>query len=297
MQSRTITLAVLAVVLIGAVLAWSAGSFLTSVSLRPVVLPSDVQAQAVEMLTAGKGRVSGSFMRGQGRGGLLLLHGIRGSRLDMLVRARFLHRLGYSVLLIDLPGHGASPASTMTFGLREADGVRAALTYLRQQVPHQRIGVIGVSLGAASLVLCEACPKVDAVVLESMYPTIQEAVEDRLRMRVGWLAVPASKLLLWQLPLRLDITPEQLRPIARMRELRAPVLIVSGSEDMHTTSAETKRIFEAAAEPKQLWLVTGATHQNLHDFASSDYERKIAAFFSDNLLGDAAMQTAALPAP
>jgi uncharacterized protein len=224
MQSRTIVLAAIAVVLIGTVLTWSAGSFLTSVSQRPVVLPSDVQAQAVEMQTRGQGRVSGSFMRGQGRGGILLLHGIRGSRLDMLVRARFLHGLGYSVLLIDLPGHGASPAPTVTFGLREADGVRAALTYLRQQLPNQRIGVIGVSLGAASLVLCEACPKVDAVVLESMYPTIQEAVEDRLRMRVGWLAVPASKLLLWQLPLRLDITPEQLRPIARMGELRAPVL-------------------------------------------------------------------------
>ena len=297
MRTRTILFVFLAVALIGTVLTWSAGSFLTSVSLRPVVLPGDVQAQAVEMQTRGQGRVSGSFMRGQGRGGILLLHGIRGSRLDMLMRARFLNKLGYSVLLIDLPGHGASPASTMTFGLREADGVRAALTYLRQRLPQQRIGVIGVSLGAASLVLCEACPKVDAVVLESMYPTIQEAVEDRLRMRVGWLAVPASKLLLWQLPLRLDISPDQLRPIVRMGELRAPVLIVSGSEDMHTTSAETRRIFEAAAEPKQLWLVTGATHQNLHDFASSEYERKIATFFSHNLLGEDLMQTAALPAP
>jgi len=65
---------------------------------------------------------------------------------------------------------------------------------------------------------------------------------------------------------------------------------------MHTTSAETRRIFEAAAEPKQLWLVTGATHQNLHEFASGEYERKIAAFFSHHLLDGDDMQTAALPA-
>jgi pimeloyl-ACP methyl ester carboxylesterase len=129
--------------------------------------------------------------------------------------ARFLRRQGYAVLLIDLPGQGASTASAVTFGLREADGVRAALNELRRRVPGKRIGVIGVSLGAASLVLCHNCGRVDAIVLESMYPTIEDAVADRLRMRIGALGGPLSVLLLWQSPLRLGIHPDELRPIDR----------------------------------------------------------------------------------
>jgi len=43
------------------------------------------------------------------------------------------------------------------------------------------VGVIGVSLGAASLVLAKPDPAPSAVVLESMYPTIEEAVSNRLR--------------------------------------------------------------------------------------------------------------------
>jgi alpha-beta hydrolase superfamily lysophospholipase len=190
---------------------------------------------------------------------------------------------GYTVLSIDLPGQGASTASAVTFGLREAHGVRAALDELRRRVPGQHIGVIGVSLGAASLVLCNDCGHLDAVVLESMYPTIEEALANRLRMRLGALGGPLSTLLLWQLPVRLGIRPEQLRPIGRMRELKAPVLVAAGSDDRHTTLPETRRLFAAAARPDDLWIVQDAAHVDLHSFAPAEYERRIGAFMARHL--------------
>jgi alpha-beta hydrolase superfamily lysophospholipase len=228
-------------------------------------------------------RVAGSWLPGRGRGAVLLLHGIHGDRRDMADRARFLNAQGYAVLLINLPGQGASTASFVTFGLREADGVRAALEELRRRAPGQRIGVIGVSLGAASLVLCRDCPPVDAVVLESMYPTIEEAVANRLRMRLGPVGGPLSALLLWQLPLRLGIRPDALHPITRVAEVKAPVLIAAGSADLHTTLPETQRLYEAAAQPKALWVVEGAAHVNLHAYAPEEYERRIGAFLAAHL--------------
>jgi fermentation-respiration switch protein FrsA (DUF1100 family) len=140
--------------------------------------------------------------------------------------------------------------------------------------------VIGVSLGAASLVLCRDCGRVDAVVLESMYPTIEEAVADRLRMRLGSVGGPLSRLLLWQLPLRLGIGAGQLRPIDRIAALEAPVLVAAGSADLHTTLPETRRLFAAAAEPKALWIVEGAVHVDLYAFAPADYERRVGAFMA-----------------
>jgi alpha-beta hydrolase superfamily lysophospholipase len=281
--SLSVCLTVFAVaVLLGAGLVWTIGSSLIAVEPHPVPLPG-LGAEDVQLRAAPDQLVAGSFLPGRGNGAVLLLHGIHGDRRDMAARARFLQAQGYAVLLIDLPGQGASTAARVTFGLREADGVRAALEELRRRAPGQRIGVIGVSLGAAALVLCRDCPPVDAVVLESMYPTIEEAVANRLRMRLGPVGRPLSALLLWQLPLRLSIRPEALHPIARIGELKAPVLIVAGSADLHTTLPETQRLFAAAAQPKDLWIVDGAAHVNLHAYAPAEYERRIGAFLARHL--------------
>ena len=275
-----IVLAIL--VLVGAAIVWAIGSKLIAVEPRPVALAGP-GFEDVVLRAAPDQRVAGSWLPGRGRGAVLLLHGIHGDRRDMADRARFLNDQGYAVLLIDLPGQGASTASFVTFGLREADGVRAALVELRRRAPGQRIGVIGVSLGAASLVLCRDCPPVDAVVLESMYPTIEEAVANRLRMRLGPVGGPLSALLLWQLPLRLGIRPDALHPIQYVGDVKAPVLIAAGGADLHTTLSETQRLFEAAAQPKALWIVVGAAHVNLHAYAPGEYERRIGAFLAEHL--------------
>jgi fermentation-respiration switch protein FrsA (DUF1100 family) len=203
----------------------------------------------------------------------------------MIDRARFLKRAGYSVLLIDLPAHGESPGERITFGARESAGVQAAIVFLRTALPNDRIGVIGVSLGAASLVLARPNPSPDAVILESMYPTISEAVADRLAIKLGAIGRPLAPLLLCQLPLRTGITPGELRPIDAITTLNAPVLIVAGTEDRHTLWSETERIHSAASGPKALWAVQGAAHVDLHRFAGEEYERRVLDFFAGWLRG------------
>lgn len=268
--------------LVGIAVVWLAGSSLIAAKPYVVRLP-DLDAEAVSLHACSDQLVAGSYLAGRGRGAILLLHGIRSDRRQMALRARFFQRQGYAVLLIDLPGQGASTASAVTFGVREANGVRAALAELRRRAPGQRIGVIGVSLGAASLVLCRDCGHLDAVVLESMYPTIEEAVANRLRMRLGPAGGALAPLLLRQLPLRLGIAPEQLRPINFIGQVNAPLLIVSGDADRSTTPAETMRLFEAAAQPRQLWLVPGAAHVDLHAFAPAEYERRVGDFMARHL--------------
>jgi uncharacterized protein len=245
--------------------------------------PADLRAIEVSLAVSPHDRVYGWFAKGAGRGSVLLLHGVRGDRRQMLDRARFLHADGYSVLLIDLQAHGQSPGDRITFGAREAGGVGAALRYLRGQLPDQPIAVVGVSLGAASFVLSRPTIKVDAVVLESMYPTIDEAVANRLNMRLGSVGNLIVPLLLWQVPLRTGIAVGDLRPIDAITALRAPLLLAAGKEDRHTTWAETERIYAAANPPKELWAVDGAAHIDLYSFASNDYKTRILAFFAKHL--------------
>lgn len=111
-----------------------------------------------------------------------------------------------------------------------------------------------------------------------MYPTIEEAVSDRLQLHIGPNGAKFAPLLLWQLPLRLGISPEQLRPIEHLPSLSTPLLIVAGTEDRHTILAETKHIFQVAKQPMELWLVEGAAHVDLHAFNPKEYESRISSF-------------------
>lgn len=284
--------ALIAGFIIGIVLALSAsyvvGDRLSSPALRLIGLPpSDLEAQTVRIPISSGEYLAGWFSRGNsGSGGVLLLHGVRSDRRQMLERARFLHNEGYSVLLIDLPAHGESGGERITFGAHEGEAVRAALNFVREKIdPQEKMAVIGVSLGAASLVLAKIDQPLNAIVLESMYPTIAEAVANRLELHAGWVARPFARLLLWQLPLRLGISPSELEPIKALAKLRAPILISSGDRDLHTTLAETRRLFQAASEPKELWVVEGAAHVDLYDFSPEAYKTKLSEFLAKHLRG------------
>ncbi len=278
-------LATLAVLLGLLALTLGAGEVLSRAAKRPVGQPpGDFSAQVVHLGVVRGGSVVGWWAPGQaGKGAVLLLHGLRADRTQMLARARFLGRAGHATLLIDLPAHGESAGDRITFGAREAAGVHAALAWLRREVPGERVGLIGVSLGAASAVLARPQPAVDAVVLESMYPTIEEAAAHRLTMRLGPLGNGLVPLLLWQLPLRTGVRARDLRPIDQLALLGSPVLIVAGSDDRHTPWSQTLRLFEAAAEPKTLWRVEGAAHEDLHAFQPEAYERRILRFLAAHL--------------
>lgn len=211
----------------------------------------------------------------------ILLHPNRGNRRSMLSRARLLRQYGYSTLLIDLQAHGESRGNQITAGFTEKYDVLAAVEYVRSNDSKQKIVIIGRSLGGAATLF--AHPNVDAIVLESVFPTISEAVHNRVKMRLGFLHQLIAPLLLAQLKPRLGISQNQIRPIDYLNKLKCPILITSGNRDEHTTISETKRIFQAANSPKRLVIFEGAGHVDLLANNPSKYENEIIGFINDNI--------------
>ncbi|SFW21637.1 alpha/beta hydrolase [Nitrosovibrio sp. Nv17] len=255
----------------------------TSVDSLAASISADFPVESVEIPAADGTRVHGWLKRGMpGAGAVLLVHSLRSNRVEMLSRAKFLNAEGYGVLLIDLRAHGETPGDRITFGAREAEDVEAAVAYLRTRFPSEAIGAIGVSLGAAAIVLAPGPLNLRAVVLESMHPTIREAVDNRMRLHLGESGPALSPLLLWQLTFRLGGTAE-LDPIARIAGLDAPVLLISGTDDRHTPVAETERLLDAARAPKQAWIVPGGGHFNMHAYAGREYEDRILEFLGAHM--------------
>ncbi len=242
--------------------------------------PIDLGVEVVSIVRNEQPPIAGWFIQGRrNMAGVLLLHSVRSDRRQMIGRAYFLRDAGYSLLLIDMQAHGETPGANITFGYIESRDVHDAVAYLRSRVPGRPVGLIGVSLGGAAALLGDGPISADAVVLEAVYSSIERAVENRLAIRFGSLGKYLAPLLISQIEPRLGFSTEMLSPLSAISQLKSPVLIIAGDADRHTLLSESRDLFMRASDPKSLWIVQGAEHENLHQFSKMEYEQRVLGFF------------------
>jgi alpha-beta hydrolase superfamily lysophospholipase len=284
-KRRLVLIVIFVVLLVFFVGLWLAGSALTAPEPQAIGdLPADLPGMPVQFRSSSGTTIHGWFVSGRkGGGAIVLMHGVRANRLSMLERARFLSQAGYAVLLFDFQAHGESGGQHITFGYLESRDAQAAVSFLRSNAPDERIGVIGISMGGAAALLASPPLDVNAMVLEMVYPTIDQAIGNRLMMRLGGWAGSLTPLLSWQLKPRLGIGAEALRPIDHIGRIGTPKLLVVGAEDQHTTLEESRQMFEAAGGPKEMWVVSGAKHVDLYAITRTEYEQHILNFFGKYL--------------
>ena len=287
MRLRRAFRAVSIIVAVGALLfgasAWFMGSLLIKPQNHTVMAPAGFLAERVSIPGVGHA-VSGWWVdAGNGTPAVLLVQGLGSDRSSMVPRAELLKARGFSSLLIDLQGEGETRGDAITMGYRESKDVIAARHWIRLKAPGQEIGVVGSSLGGASVLLAPQPAGFDAIVLESVYPQIGRAVENRIRMQLGFLAPVLAPLLLIQIEPRLHIAVSDLEPIRWIAKLGAPVLVAAGSRDEHTTLEESRELFDAALYPKSLWIVEGAIHEDLFAFDPKGYEEHVVGFLREYL--------------
>ena len=252
------------------------GSAPITLGARTVVFPSRSGSEIRAWLAPGR----------RGAGAVLLLHGMGGNRASMLTRAAFLHQAGFTILAPDFQAHGESPGRHITFGALESFDAEAALAFLRASAPGERVGVIGVSMGGAATLVGSRPLAVDALVLESVYPTLQDAVADRLHVWLGpfgFLGSAVAPTLIDLVAPRIGVNPAQLRPIDAIAGVGGPLLVIAGTDDHYTKLEETRALFARAQSPKELWEVRGAGHVDIHDYSPLEYERRVGAFLVAHL--------------
>jgi len=282
---KHIIVAAVFVLMIGCALYIAAGGILVDATHKKVSPPpSYLHAQTLSIQSGSGAQLACWLLVPDApRAAVVVLHGIHASRVDMLDRAKMLWQAGFIVLVPDFQGHGESTGDRITFGYLESWDAEACLRFIRARFPNLRVGVVGVSLGGASVVLAGKRFNPDAVVLEAVYPTIAEALNNRLALRVGSFSRLLTPLFLLQLRPRLGISPGDLRPIDGLKNLRCPVLIASGTNDLHTTVEQTRALYSMANPPKELWLVPGAAHVDLFRFNPDGYKSHVLGFLENQL--------------
>lgn len=261
-----------------------AGYFLTAPHPSVVGLPYDLSTKEIQFSGA-----DGAILKGwydpavTPKGTIILMHGVQANRTTMKDRAQILHEAGFSVLLYDSRAHGESTGKRITFGYLESRDAQAAVALARSFAPDQKIGILGMSLGGAAALLADPPLPVDAMVLESVYPSMDTAISNRIEMRLGSWGGSLTPLFTLQFPFWIGIRADQLRPIDHVSKLTTPKLFIAGTEDRQTPIEESRQLFDRSAEPKEMWVIAGAGHVDFQKQAGNEYEDRILRFFTKYL--------------
>ncbi len=221
---------------------------------------------------------------------IILCHGLGANKSDLTDLATALHGAGYHVLQFDFRAHGDSEGHRTSFGWLEQQDLEAAMAYLASQsvVARNRIGVYGFSMGAAVAILAAAKhPEIRAVVADSAYASLADqiaaaAADYRLpAIPFAWLGQRAYELLFWTRVVRIA-------PVTAIAALSPrPVLIIAGGADSLMPPEDAHRLYQAAKEPKELWVVPEAPHGGTLAAAGPAYAQRVIAFFDRVLRGAA----------
>src|SRR5258706_1612512 len=146
----------------------------------------------VPVLDARRLIIEREHVRNRGYAAVVLVHDFGASRHQMLPLISPLHDAGYVVLAINLRGCGPSASTGSTFGLNEAQDVRAAVELLRRRsyVDPDAIAVLGIGTGAtAALIAAEQDPRIKALVLDHPLRQFQDVLNQRIGPRHPWLTL------------------------------------------------------------------------------------------------------------
>lgn len=221
------------------------------------------------------------------RGGavIILVHGYRSTRSEILTLASSLQEPRYNVFTFNLAGHGESPVSRTTLGYEETQELLAALEELarRPDVDSNRIGIWGHSLGAyAALAASQRFPGVKALILDSVYARPEDMLRVELRrLGANWVPLLSAvtrlefKLYTWGSRGNDSATEGQ-------RVGAIPKMFLAGN-DQPALAALTRQVYERAPEPKQLVTLPRTASPALGGEERSDYENQIISFFLTNL--------------
>ena len=224
----------------------------------------------------------GRFVPGRNYATILLLHGLGGSNVDMFLHAELLAQAGYGVFLIDLRAHGSSDGDTSTYGLHEADDVLGAVDYLltRVDVNGQKIGVLGISLGAqAALRGALKSEHIRALVLEGLNPSVLSDHGGRPTSLRRWLNYPVNWLYYRVYEFMIGGKDAGVLDVIGKIAPRPVLFIASGAKDIYFNSL----FYEAANEPKELWKLPAGRHGAAILQGAQEYQSRLLAFFGKAL--------------
>jgi len=216
-------------------------------------------------------RLHGWMLPAQGRakGTVLFLHGNAENISTHIASVHWLPAQHYNVFLPDYRGYGSSEGVPSLAGIQ--DDINSAMSYLlhRSDIDHERIVILAQSLGGALAIYNIAHSpyreQIKALITESAFSGYRGIVREKLDS--FWLTWPLQ----WPLSLTVNDDYSPLPVVGRVSPI--PLLIIHGDKDNVVPLNHGEALYAAAAQPKEMWVVTGGGH--IEAFRHKKYQAQL----------------------
>ena len=258
--------------------------------ITPILHPADIGLVHEDVtITTAEGIPLHSWLipaTGTARGTVIFLHGVSECVIVGLPIARRLHDAGFNVFLYDSRRHGDSGGNFCTYGFYEKHDTSTAISYLedRTDLHIGKIGLMGSSMGAAVAVQVAALDaRVASVLAESGFATLRTVYDEYQKriIKIPWhylrnMVIKRSEHIA-------HFKASAVSPLEAVREVKVPVFFMHGTTDNLIKHTYTERVYANANEPKELWLIQGARHNNMAEVGGEEYFTRIVEFFKRTL--------------
>ncbi len=244
----------------------------------------------VHFLTSDGVEIAGWFLSSKlNQKAIILVHGMNSSR-TVEMGGRFpefaagLNREGFTILMIDLRGHGQSGNARFTFGITERRDVIAAVNWLKNRAYQPKaIGVLGVSMGASTAIGATAEDSdIGALVTDSAYAEVYPVMQRNWSNVSGLpnIFLP-STMMFGSWFTGYDLTKS--KPANEIRRIAPrPVLIIHSRSDPFIPVNQAYAL--KSETPLSIYWETSATkHAESYNADSQTYISKVSNFFNKNL--------------
>ena len=241
---------------------------------------SRIEFQQLDLITKDGIRLSAWYTPPRKGAVILLAHGYGDNRPEWV--HAMLAKKGYGVLSWDARAHGESGGEISTVGYLEVLDVKAALDFVLAQSDVNHVGAWGGSMGGATLIRATAqFPEIEALFVDSSFASLN----DEFDFLVPYPVInPLAKFLAeWQ-------TGFSIRDLNLVEDIAQisprPVYIVHSKSDTVAPPDSGEELFNAANEPRYLWVEENAAHLAIYLDNPRRYQRRLIGFFDEWLLGN-----------
>jgi uncharacterized protein len=233
-------------------------------------------------------KLVGWFVPSQNGAVIMMQHGYKSDREEMLNEAEMMHRHGYGILLTTVRAHDHSQGEMITFGMDEVKDMDAWYQYLlrRDDIDPGRIGILGNSYGGMlAIQYASVNEEIKAVVADCAFSSLNDTVSTSVTYFTDLPAFPFAPLIVFWAEKETGFKTEDIDATKWIAQISPrPVFLMQGGADVVISVDSGQRLYDAAGEPKELWFEPDLGHVDFASDMPEEYERRVVQFFDMYLL-------------
>ena len=213
----------------------------------------------------------------------VIVHGYTDNAIRMfMIGYLYNHQLNFNVLLPDLRDTGLSGGDYIQMGwLDRLDVVRWMDVANQIYSDSTQMVVHGISMGAATTMMVsgEKQPEYMKCYVEDCgYTSVWDEFSYQLKEDFKLPPFPLMYTTSWLCKIKYGWDFKEASALKQVEKCHLPMFFIHGDADTYVPTWMVYKLYEAKPEPKELWIVPGATHAKSYKDQTEVYTEKVKLF-------------------